>query len=431
VNAGRQYADSTVKKNPSRAARSHVLAGATGLGLLAATAALPYVHFTTAGGGGDVALYDKYATELLDGKLPYHDFFFEYPPFSLVALVLPKATGLDYAISLRLLMWVLLAVSLLAVLHTLRTLNADPVRLFGAAVLIGCSPALVGPVLFERFDAWPVALLSVSLALLAAQRWTSGSILLSLAICTKLYPVVVAPAALIRAWTAAGTRVAGRAAAAGIAAAVVVTLPFAAVGIGGLGFSYYEQFKRPLQLESLGASILLALDRIGLVDTTVHTGLSKDLAGSAAGATAVLISLLQVSAVAASVWWFWHGPRSTDAMLTASAAAVASFVAFGKVLSPQYVIWLLPLAPLVARRVWPAAMALTAGACALTVLYFPWHYAGIRRANDWVWVLLARNATLVALSLLLLAHLRLESRQRRVQSEKPPNTSRRMPLRSS
>ena len=85
-------------------------------------------------------------------------------------------------------------------------------------------------------------------------------------------------------------------------------------------------------------------------------------------------------------------------MLTASAAAVVAFVAFGKVLSPQYVIWIVPLVPLVARRVWVPAMALTVAAAGLTGLYFPLHYSGIRLVTDWVWVLLARDVALVALS---------------------------------
>jgi hypothetical protein len=388
--------------NSSPAAQRHVLAGALGLVLLAATSALPYVHFTAHGGGGDVALYESYAQKLLDGRIPYHEFFFEYPPLSLVALVIPKATGLDYGLSLRLEMWLLLAVTLIAVLHTLRTIGADTMRVFGAAVLIGCSPALLGPIVFERFDAWPAALLSISLALLAAERWTSGTVGLALAICTKLYPVVVAPIALARVFAAAGRRTTSRAAIAGVVAGAIVTLPFAVVGFGGLGFSYYVQFKRPLQLESTGAAVLLALDRLGLYDTTVQSGLSKDIAGGAASGLAFASLVVQLAAIAFAGWWFWRGPRTTASMLTAAAAAVVAFVAFGKVLSPQYVIWIVPLVPLVARKVWVPAMALTVAAAGLTGLYFPLHYSGIRLVTNWVWVLLARDVALVALAVLLL-----------------------------
>jgi uncharacterized membrane protein len=387
---------------------------AGGLALLAATSALPRVHFRTHGGGGDVALYESYATKLLDGSLPYHGFFFEYPPLSLVAMVAPKATGLDYAVSLRVLMWVCMAVSLGAVLATLVRLGARPVRLWGAAVLIGAAPALLGPILFERFDAWPAALLAVSLLLLVSERWSSGSVVLVLAIATKLYPVVVVPAALGRCLAAAERRTTRRAAVAGVVTGAVVVLPFALVGPGGLAYSYYVQFKRPLQLESLGASVLLGLDRIGLYDTTVQSGLSKDLAGTAPAIVAVGSSALQLAAVAASVWWFWRGDRDAESLLTASAAAVGAFVAFGKVLSPQYVVWLLPLVPLVARRVWAPAMALTAAAAGLSGLYFPAHYSGIRLVSGWVWVLVLRNAALVVLALLLLESLRRDAARSRM-----------------
>jgi len=162
---------------PSSAeARRHTRwAFVAGLGLLAGTAALPYNHFGTPGAGGDVVLYDRYGTQFLDGSIPYHGFFLEYPPLALAAFVAPKLTGLNYAISFRALMWLLMAVSLGAALATLARLRLHPLRIWSAAALIGCSPALVGPILFERFDAWPTALLSVALFLLTAGRWTPGA----------------------------------------------------------------------------------------------------------------------------------------------------------------------------------------------------------------------------------------------------------------
>lgn len=393
---------------PSSAeARRHTRwAFVAGLGLLAGTAALPYNHFGTPGAGGDVVLYDRYGTQFLDGSIPYHGFFLEYPPLALAAFVAPKLTGLNYAISFRALMWLLMAVSLGAALATLARLRLQPLRIWSAAALIGCSPGLVGPILFERFDAWPTALLSVALFLLTAGRWTPGAVFLALSVATKLYPLVVVPIVAGRALVAVGSRSTTRAAAAGVGAAGIAVLPFAAIGPGGLAYSYYVQFKRPLQLESTGASLLLALDRFGLYEATVQSGLGKELAGTTAGVVAIVSSALQLAAVIAAIWWFWRGPRDAASMLTASAAVVASFVAFGKVLSPQYVIWLIPLAPLVARRVWVPAMTLTATAAGLTNVYFPWHYRGIREVTSWVWVLAARNLVLVGLALVLLDRLR-------------------------
>jgi hypothetical protein len=87
----------------------------------------------------------------------------------------------------------------------------------------------------------------------------------------------------------------------------------------------------------------------------------------------------------------------------ASAAAVCAFVAFGKVLSPQFLIWLIPVVPLVRgrRALWAGALLLAA--LVLTQVWFPFRY--FRLALDFEaglsWVLLARDLVLVALAVLL------------------------------
>ena len=400
--------------NSSPAARRQILtAGGVGLALLAATSALPLNHFSSAGGGGDMILYERYATNVVNGLLPYHDFFFEYPPVAIVALIVPKLTGLTYAVAFRGTMLLLLAATLALVLLTLGRLHADAARVWGAALLVGASPLLIGPVLFERFDVWPAFLLSAAVLLVVAERTALGATALALAICAKVYPAVAAPTLLLHAFATRGRATVLRAAAAGVGVGALVVIPFAVVGFGGLGFSFYVQFKRPLQIESLGASVLLAFDRLGLYTADVQPGLSRDLGGSLPQAIALASTALQLGAILASVWWFSRGSRSLAAATTAVAAAVASFVAFGKVLSPQYVVWLIPLVPLVARPVWAKAMLATAASMALTGAYFPRHYGGITHVTSWVWVLLLRNLALTALAVLLLLELRNQTRRLR------------------
>ena len=89
-----------------------------------------------------------------------------------------------------------------------------------------------------------------------------------------------------------------------------------------------------------------------------------------------------------------------------SAAAVVAFVALGKVLSPQYLIWLLPLVPLVGGRRGIRAVALLAVACVLTQLWFPFRYwqlvaplitPGAEPDALASWLVLARDLVLLAL----------------------------------
>ena len=190
-------------------------------------------------------------------------------------------------------------------------------------------------------------------------------------------------------------------------------VPFAIVGFGGLGFSFYVQFKRPLQVETLGASILLALDRLGLYTADVQPGLARELGGTLPQVVALVSSAVELAAILLSAWWLYRGSRSASATTTAVAAAVAAFVIFGKVLSPQYVVWLDPPGPAGrTSRVGQGDGRARLAAMALTNLYFPWHYGGITHVTNWVWVLLARNIALTALVVLLLLELRAGVRRR-------------------
>jgi hypothetical protein len=85
-----------------------------------------------------------------------------------------------------------------------------------------------------------------------------------------------------------------------------------------------------------------------------------------------------------------------------AAACVCAFVAFGKVLSPQYLIWLVPLVALVRGRRGLAAATLFAVIMVETQF---WFYAPRYRAYvdhfAHAPLVLARNAALVALLVLL------------------------------
>ena len=64
-----------------------------------------------------------------------------------------------------------------------------------------------------------------------------------------------------------------------------------------------------------------------------------------AGVVAALLSLLQIGVL---VWIWLRRPGTAEELVRWSAAALVAFVALGKVLSPQFLIWLVPAVPLVA-----------------------------------------------------------------------------------
>jgi hypothetical protein len=175
-------------------------------------------------------------------------------------------------------------------------------------------------------------------------------------------------------------------------------LPFLLLAPEGVWASIERQTSRPLQIESLGAALLLAGKQLGLYEpTVVSTFGSQNVVGSLPDRLASLQTLLQIVAVVA-VWVAVTRARDPIAgLLGGSAAAVVAFVAFGKVLSPQFLIWLVPLVPLAAAVSGLGIPVLFVAALVLTQLWFPTRYWDVVDLGAVGWLVLVRDVVLVAL----------------------------------
>jgi hypothetical protein len=131
---------------------------------------------------------------------------------------------------------------------------------------------------------------------------------------------------------------------------------------------------------------------------------SDNLAGRLPDALAVVQDLLEAFAIVASWVWFARGPADLGRLFRASAAAVCAFIVFGKVLSPQFLIWLVPLVALVRGRRGLAAGSLLAACLVTTQLWFPYRYHDLARHFDAFpsALVLLRDVGLVVLFALLL-----------------------------
>jgi hypothetical protein len=169
--------------------------------------------------------------------------------------------------------------------------------------------------------------------------------------------------------------------------------------------SVVRQATRPLQIESLASAVLLAAHQVGGLAITMESSRgSQNLSGSLPDALGTASSALLVVALlgiwAAAV----RGPATPERLVRFSAASVVAFVSLGKVLSPQFLIWLLPLVPLVRGRRGLAASALLGLALLLTQVWFPIRYFDLVAFDPFPsWVLLARDLVLVALVVVLTA----------------------------
>ena len=229
------------------------------------------------------------------------------------------------------------------------------------------------------------------------ERHRLGLGLLGAAIAVKLYPAVLVPLAVAYVWRRRGRREA--LVGLGVLAAVVAVavLPFLALAPGGLADSVGHQLSRPLQIESLGSALYLGAHHLVGLDVEMRSGHgSQNLHATGTGVAAVLLTLAQLAALA----WIWlRRPGEPEELVRWSAAALVAFVALGKVLSPQFLVWLVPAVPLVAGRRGIRASALLCGALVVTQLWFPSRYWDLARELELLpsLLVLARDLVLVAL----------------------------------
>jgi hypothetical protein len=353
----------------------------------------------------DVHIYQGYAEQLLHGSLPYRDVFVEYPPGAFAVFLPPAALGEGHYNALfKTLMALCGAATLVLVALVLAELGASLTRIRVAVALLALSPAALGPISLNTYDAWPALLTVLALWLLLRGWELPAFAVLGLAISAKVYPLVLVPLAAGCVWGRAGPRRTALALGVLVLVAAAVIAPFAAYSPHGVYESFHSQATRGLQVESLGASLLLVLDRLGLyharvVETTGVAG--RNLTGSSADAVAAVLLVLEALAVV-TVWFLYARLGELRVRLPlAFAAAVAGFLAFTKVFSPQYLVWLLPL---VVAGGGAVAIGLAAVAVVLAQVWF-FHYAALFRLEWPVWLLLARDLTMVALYLVLAAEL--------------------------
>jgi hypothetical protein len=364
----------------------------------------------------DTPTYQRYGEAMLRGQVPYRDFSVEYPPAALPAFALPAARSqslMDYRYWFDALMLVCAICMSGFVAATLTQLRASHRRLLFGVAFVPLALFALGSVVYSRYDLWPALLVSVAVGLLVTGPVLAGFAALGLAIAAKLYAFVLLPPALSYVWRTRGKREAVTGCAALAGTLTVVFAPFIALAPSGVWESLHRQASRPLQLESLGSAVLLAAHQIGVyTPSVVKTFGSDNLVGSLPRGVALAQVLLQAAGIV-TVWiLFGRGEARPDRLIAASAASIAAFVAFSKVLSPQFLIWLVPLVALLSGRTRNWAAGLLLAACVLTQLWFPHHYWDLRDLGGISWLVLVRDLVLVGLFVLLTSSLKTRTLRR-------------------
>jgi hypothetical protein len=356
---------------------------------------------------GDCATYFRHGRQWLDGQTPYRDYPVEYPPAATAVFALVAAAGSYPRFRVAFILLTLLLDGLCLALLLRRTSptgsppDSGTPRELPPALVYAAASAPLFPVLFVRFDLLPATACLAGLLALARARAplpigpavAVGSAI-GLAIALKLYPLLLVPFLVLYARRVGlGLRSSLLAAATGVGVVIASFLPVWAASAGAAAFDFLRfQGGRGIQLESSYASLLLLANQIvpfGLAHQASHN--AHDVVGPGVHAAGALAKLLQPLSVLA-VSWLAHRRRLD--LLAACAAVLVAALLTANVFSPQFLIWLLPLAAVPLARSPIGTLTLLA-ATALTAAIFPALYPRlIQGATGPVLVLCARNLLL-------------------------------------
>jgi len=222
-----------------------------------------------------------------------------------------------------------------------------------------------------------------------------GAVLTAAGTLLKIFPAAVAvPAAVSETPAVGSTR------GFPVFATAVIGGGAAWIILGGWGSLAYH-LGRGLHIETTWAGALMLVDKIfGIALGSRVSHVSVELVASGAGLLAILAIPIQAAMLAWVAWRFWRSGMREP--LRYAAAAILAFIVPGKVLSTQYLVWLIPFVAAVDGTGGGRARWLFTISCVATALEYVTK-GHLLSFDLWAIVLLnIRNALLVALFILLL-----------------------------
>lgn len=315
-------------------------------------------------GGGGVNLYPPigHCTFLPAATMslpPFHVLPLEYPPLSLVLFSLPLFAPLHFYTVVFAILMALTMVFMYWLL--LRYAQRGAALVFAIYLLIGAW-ALAE----SRFDLVPAALTLICVIVAEGKRWTYAYIALAFAFLLKIYPLLFLPALFIaeqqdarrfytpqqplnlasipgelwqtlrgfRCWRWKNTIIF-------FAFLLGVTGIFSLLNFQSAVLSQLSYFvNRPVQIESTGSPILFLGAPFGYPVQNIFSFGSYNVVSRLERPVEFFLELLFIVGYLYALFVQWRGKLDvTQAFI----AVLLVFIVTGKVFSPQYLIWLIPL----------------------------------------------------------------------------------------
>jgi Glycosyltransferase family 87 len=336
-------------------------------------------------------IYQGWAQVLATGTFPLDDMTWQYPPLAALVMLLPRWLPWSYFTGFLALVLTCDALATWLLLRARRRGGS------GAGVWLWVlAVPLLGPTVLCRFDL-VVTVVAVAGLLAAARRPALGGALAGVGAMLKVWPVLT----VLGAPRGRRTR---DALAAVVVSALALGFVFAVTMNGAFSFLGFQE-GRGVEVESLGALPFEAARPLGWHGRAAMNYGSVEMLGSGVALVGTLMVALSAGAFGWLLLWRararrWTAATPPDAALT----ALLLFVVTSRVISPQYLVWLVGLAAVcltsasTSQR--PVAWLVLA-ACPFTFLEFPLLFADVMAFRPLGSVaLVVRNLLLLAAALL-------------------------------
>jgi hypothetical protein len=334
-------------------------------------------------------IYHGWYEVLREGTFPREDVTWQYPPAAALAILSPAVLPfLEYAHAF----FVLTFLADFAVLALLMFAGHRPGRTLRGAWVWVIGVPLLGPTVYARYDVMVTAV-AVAALLAGARRPRLMGALAGFGAMLKVWPALLLVGCVKRrAWGAAAVT------AAGLAALFTLAMP------GAFAFLTFQR-DRGTEVESLGSLVFHVARHHGWEGQVLLNYGSVEFLGPHVGLVSTAAMTLTGMALGWLLLWRLVAVRFTATTLADAAfTAVLMFTVTSRVISPQYMVWLVGLAAVSlgyreSRMRLPGLLVLAASL--VTVLEFPVWFAHVVASDTLgVTLLVLRNGMLVAAAVL-------------------------------
>lgn len=364
---------------------------------------------------GDIAWYQWIVHDWVVGNVPYIGHTVEYPPYALIIFFLPWLLGdANYLLNFMVLA-LLVDIAIKIILFYIAGREQGSivnVRSYLPLLLYSITVPFISYFYLQRFDLWPALLSVLALWFFIRNRYDVAGFFLALSIGVKFYPILfVLPLLAITIREGRWKQF--------IFGNIVGFMPIVILSFYMPWWKFAVfQGARGLQVESLYASVIwlwhffTASGQYSWVHTTAWFEVQGPLALSVLPWARIcfIVAVFMSTIYATYLAYKMHGKtKETTSNNVAYIARLMllpllSFMVFSLVFSPQYLIWLLPIAVIASIRgsFWPILGILVA--CTLTSQFYPVNeYFGpglnlvqtialvsrnLLLAGSWVWLLI-------------------------------------------